>query len=212
MLYFKALREGLSNLPQADAALRAAIEAEATGKGLARNARRTGAHRRDYGRAAESRRCATHSARTRGVSHHRQAAVGAAGRARGCARRSTVSCRWRWFPQSARLCTGASNCVSKPCWPRAWWRNSRPCAGNMRCTPACRRCAASATARPGSILKALTILPRCATGASTPRASSPSASSPGCARCSEPKVFDCFAPDLGAQVLRYLSEQARLHL
>ena len=33
MLYFKALREGLSNLPQADAAVRAAIEAEAREKG-----------------------------------------------------------------------------------------------------------------------------------------------------------------------------------
>jgi len=33
MLYFKALREGLSDLPQADAAVRAAIEAEAKEKG-----------------------------------------------------------------------------------------------------------------------------------------------------------------------------------
>src|SRR5512146_848686 len=33
MLYFKALREGLSTLPQADAAVRAAIEAEAGEKG-----------------------------------------------------------------------------------------------------------------------------------------------------------------------------------
>ena len=33
MLYFKALREGLSNLPQADAAVRAAIEAEAAEQG-----------------------------------------------------------------------------------------------------------------------------------------------------------------------------------
>ncbi len=33
MLYFKALREGLSSLPQADAAVRAAIEAEAKEKG-----------------------------------------------------------------------------------------------------------------------------------------------------------------------------------
>ncbi len=33
MLYFKALREGLSNLPQADAAVRAAIEAEAKAQG-----------------------------------------------------------------------------------------------------------------------------------------------------------------------------------
>jgi tRNA dimethylallyltransferase len=33
MLYFKALREGLSNLPQADAGVRAAIEAEAKAKG-----------------------------------------------------------------------------------------------------------------------------------------------------------------------------------
>ena len=33
MLYFKALREGLSNLPQADVAVRAAIEAEAVEKG-----------------------------------------------------------------------------------------------------------------------------------------------------------------------------------
>ena len=35
MLYFKALREGLSDLPQADAAMRAAIEAEAQEKGWA---------------------------------------------------------------------------------------------------------------------------------------------------------------------------------
>ena len=33
MLYFKALREGLSNLPQADAAVRAAIEAQAKAQG-----------------------------------------------------------------------------------------------------------------------------------------------------------------------------------
>ena len=33
MLYFKALREGLSNLPQADAAVRAALEAEAARRG-----------------------------------------------------------------------------------------------------------------------------------------------------------------------------------
>jgi tRNA dimethylallyltransferase len=33
MLYFKALREGLSNLPQADTAVRAAIEAEARERG-----------------------------------------------------------------------------------------------------------------------------------------------------------------------------------
>ncbi|WP_223264584.1 tRNA (adenosine(37)-N6)-dimethylallyltransferase MiaA [Sulfuriferula plumbiphila] len=33
MLYFKALREGLTDLPQADAALRAAIEAEAAARG-----------------------------------------------------------------------------------------------------------------------------------------------------------------------------------
>ncbi len=33
MLYFKALREGLSNLPRADAAVRAAIEAEARARG-----------------------------------------------------------------------------------------------------------------------------------------------------------------------------------
>ncbi len=35
MLYFKALREGLSNLPQADAAVRAALEAEAREQGWA---------------------------------------------------------------------------------------------------------------------------------------------------------------------------------
>jgi tRNA dimethylallyltransferase len=35
MLYFKALREGLSNLPQADAAVRAALEAEARERGWA---------------------------------------------------------------------------------------------------------------------------------------------------------------------------------
>ncbi len=182
MLYFKALREGLSKLPQADAALRAAIEAEAREKGWpAMHAElahidATTAARLNPGDAQRIQR-ALEVFRITGkpLSVLQGARVARA-------RRSTVSCRWRWFPQSARLCTGASNCVSKPCWPRAWWRNSRPCAGNMRCTPVCRRCAVSATARHGSISKALTILPRCATAASMPHASSPSANSPGCAR------------------------------
>ena len=64
MLYFKALREGLSNLPQADAAVRAAIEAEAAEQGwpaLHAELARIDA----CGCPAEARRRAAHSARAR---------------------------------------------------------------------------------------------------------------------------------------------------
>ena len=45
MLYFKALREGLADLPEANRELRAGIDARGRERGLARLARGTGAAR-----------------------------------------------------------------------------------------------------------------------------------------------------------------------
>jgi tRNA dimethylallyltransferase len=64
MLYVKALREGLADLPQADAALRAGIDAEAAARGWpALHAELAAARSGDRG-APQAHRCPAHPART----------------------------------------------------------------------------------------------------------------------------------------------------
>jgi hypothetical protein len=86
MLYFKALREGLSALPQADATVRDALDARAAREGWP--ALHAELARVDPATAAASRRRrAAHPARARGPCADRAAAIGAAGRARRAAHR-----------------------------------------------------------------------------------------------------------------------------
>jgi len=54
MLYFKALREGLSSLPQADPRIRDEIDAQAARDGLVKNGA-VGRHERDGDRSVEGR-------------------------------------------------------------------------------------------------------------------------------------------------------------
>ena len=68
MLYFKALSEGLSALPPADAAVRAALDARRRAGRLAGAARRARARRSGDGRAPRADRRAAHPARARGAS------------------------------------------------------------------------------------------------------------------------------------------------
>ena len=70
-------------------------------------------------------------------------------------------------------------------------RGAARCARAATCTPDCRRCAASATARPGRRWTRGDARRRCASAASPRRASSPSASSPGCARMPWRQVVAC---------------------
>jgi tRNA dimethylallyltransferase len=76
MLYFKALTQGLDDMPPADPAVRAELDAEARQKGLARDARRAGARGPGHGRAPGAQRLAAHPARAGGAPHQRASAVG----------------------------------------------------------------------------------------------------------------------------------------
>ena len=60
MLYFKALREGLDDMPRADPAIREAIASGGSAKRLARAARRAGASGPGHRRTAGPGRLATH--------------------------------------------------------------------------------------------------------------------------------------------------------
>ena len=63
MLYFKALREGLNDLPQADPALRAELEDTGAASRLAGHASGAGPSRPGNGGAPPAHRCAAHPAR-----------------------------------------------------------------------------------------------------------------------------------------------------
>ena len=148
MLYFKALTEGLSDLPGADPAVRAQIDDEARLRGwpaLHDELARVGS---DDGGAPPADRCAAHPAGARSVPHDRRAVVGAAGAARGAAARA-IRFRWRWFRATARSCTKRSPSASTRCSMPDLSRSSRRCANAMRSRQGCRRCAPSATGRRG---------------------------------------------------------------
>ena len=66
MLYFKALTEGLSALPRADAGVRAAIDARSRARRMARDARGARPRRPGHRGAARAARRAAHPARARG--------------------------------------------------------------------------------------------------------------------------------------------------
>ncbi|GAB1412401.1 hypothetical protein MASR1M97_11370 [Candidatus Desulfobacillus denitrificans] len=76
MLYFKALREGLSDLPQADPELRRAIDAEAQARGWPALHAELAALDPAGGDTPQADRRAAHPARTRGGAPDRRAAGG----------------------------------------------------------------------------------------------------------------------------------------
>jgi tRNA A37 N6-isopentenylltransferase MiaA len=82
MLYFKALREGLSLLPAADLACARPPRRSGCRRRLAGAPCRIGASRPDHRIAARAYGCATNPARARSARDLRTAAVRAAGRAR----------------------------------------------------------------------------------------------------------------------------------
>ena len=72
MLYFKALTEGLNELPEADPMIRLVIDTMAQEQRLARGAREAERSRSRHRRAARAQRCAARAACAGDLLHHRQ--------------------------------------------------------------------------------------------------------------------------------------------
>ncbi len=211
MLYFKALREGLSNLPQADAALRAAIEAEAREKGwpalhaeLARIDAATAA-RLNPGDAQRIQRALEvyritgkplselQGARVLGQAQYRFVPLALAPAERAALHRR-IELRFE-----AMLAAGLVEELAALRGKYALHAGlpSMRCVGYRQAWEHLEGAYDLATLRDRGIYATRQLAKRQLTWLRA---------------MSEPKTFNCFAPDLGAQVLRYLSEQARLHL
>ena len=211
MLYFKALREGLSNLPQADAALRAAIEAEAREKGwpalhaeLARIDATTAA-RLNPGDAQRIQRALEvyritgkplselQGARVLGQAQYRFVPLALVPAERAALHRR-IELRFE-----AMLAAGLVEELAALRGKYALHAGlpSMRCVGYRQAWEHLEGAYDLATLRDRGIYATRQLAKRQLTWLRA---------------MSEPKTFNCFAPDLGAQVLRYLSEQARLHL
>ena len=150
MLYFKALTEGLAALPQADPGVRAAIDARAARDGwpalhaeLARVDPATAARLAPSDAQRIQRALEVHALTGMPLSAL-QGARDVRGRARSAI--ALRSCR-----PTARRCTRAiARALRRDARGGAGRRAARRCARATRCTPRCRRCAASATGRRGN--------------------------------------------------------------
>ena len=114
MLYFRALIDGIAEMPSADPAVREQLDAEADDRGWP--AMHVGARprRRGGGGANRAERPAAHSASARSVSSERQAALRLAARREACRRRLRRSCALRWSTPRVRPCTSESTSDSSP--------------------------------------------------------------------------------------------------
>jgi len=209
MLYFKALREGLSNLPQADAAVRAAIEAEAAETGwpalhaeLARVDAQTAARldpkdAQRIQRALEVFRItgkplsALQGARVVAQAQYRFLPVALVPSDRAALHRRIES-RFE-----AMLAAGLVEELSalRRKYPLHAGLPSMRCVGYRQAWEHLEGAYDRATLRERGIYATRQLAKRQLTWLRA---------------MPEPKVFDCFAPDLAAQVLRHLEEQATL--
>ena len=152
MLYFKALTEGLSDLPGADPSIRAEIDRDAAVRGWPALHAELAAGRCGDGGPPRARRRAAHPARARGVPRDRCAAVRAAGPTRrAAARRCAAACTDAVGPGAPSRRRSRSD--STRCSPRDWSTSWRRCNAASTFAPSCRRCARSATGRRGAILE-----------------------------------------------------------
>ena len=184
MLYFQALRAGLSALPAADAGIRAALDARAARDRLARAARGARARRSGDRGAPRAHRCAAHPARARGASRS------PASRCRRCtgAREAQPALE----PASSIALAPADRavlhaahraCASTPCSPRDWSTRCAALRARYALRPEMPSMRAVGYRQAWRHLEgARDHARRCASAASPRRASSPSASSRGCAR------------------------------
>ena len=207
MLYFKALREGLSNLPPADAAVRAAIEAEAREKGwpalhaeLARIDAPTAA-RLNPGDAQRIQRAlevfriagkplsALQGARVAAQAQYRFVPVALVPADRSVLHRR-IELRFEAMLAAGlveELAALRGKYALDPGLP------SMRCVGYRQAWEHLEGAYDRATLRDRGIYATRQLAKRQLTWLRA---------------MPEPKIFDCLAPDLGAQVVRYLEEQA----
>ena len=170
MLYFKALTEGLSALPGRDPAVRAGLDARAAARRLAGAARRARPRRSGDGGAPRPDGCATDPARARGACDQRNAALGASRRARG-KRDARPRRAHRARPGGSRAPPRVDRGpVRRDARGGARRRTAGAARSAFRSPLRCRRCAASAIARPGNTWMAASISRSSAQWESPPRA------------------------------------------
>lgn len=151
MLYFKALFDGIDDMPAADPEVRAKIEAQAAEQGwpalhaeLARVDPVTAA-RLAPGDSQRIQR----ALEVWHVSGQPLSSFHTIKKVADNTNNTGASALFPWNPTTGHGCTSASPSVLTPCWPVASLTRSRPCAHAATCTPTCPRCAAWATGRCG---------------------------------------------------------------
>lgn len=188
MLYFKALLNGIDPMPAADPAVRAMLNAEATATGwpamharLAEVDPPTAARLSPNDSQRIQRALEVWHASGQPLSSFHITKVTPASADHDCA------ALFRWSQSNAAGCTNALPGASMRCSTPASSMKCATCAHAATCCPTCRRCVASAIDRPGNssmpAIRALPLLPICASAVSPPPASLPSGRSPGCAAC-----------------------------
>ena len=152
MLYFKALLEGLNELPEADPMIRLVIDTMAQEEGWpAVHAKLKEVDPADRG-AARAQRRAAHAARARDLLHHRQDDGASSCRSRATSTFPTRAIKIALVPgDRAVLHERIEQRFDADARARARATRSSSCARNTVSTRRCRRCAASATGRRGSI-------------------------------------------------------------
>ena len=185
MLYFKALFDGIDDMPAADAAVRAQLEERAARIGwhgmhaeLAQVDPETAARLAPGDSQRIQRALEVFMISGQPLSHfHTRARTTSAGTENAPAI-ATLFSLMRALPSA-----------STPCSMPAWWPKSRACARAAICMPNCHRCAAWAIARSGTRwtgrrgAAANSTAICCVKKALPRRASWQSARSPGCAAC-----------------------------
>ncbi len=155
MLYFKALFDGIDDMPAADPAVRARLEAQAAAQGwpalhaeLARVDPATAARLAPGDSQRIQRALEVWEVSGRPLSSFHTTKSGAASA-------SPMSAGALFFLGTRKPRLAARNALRSAltrCWMPVLWTKYACCAHAATCTPICRRCAAWATARPGKNL------------------------------------------------------------
>jgi hypothetical protein len=178
MMYFKGLVAGLDDLPTADAAVRAALEEEAARIGWPA----MHAQLRAVDPVTANRLAPNDAQRiNRALEIYRLSGQPmSALLARAAPPELPFDLVSFGLEPTAPCCTSASRSASTRCWASATTPALLPrwpaCAHAATCIRTCRRCAASATASPGTTWMAASTARPCAKPASSPPASSRNAS------------------------------------
>ena len=212
MLYFKALQEGLADMPAADASVRAELEALAASEGLQvlhdrlaqvdpESAARI--HPNDPQRLVRALEVYRVSGLTMSEHRARQRSQKPAQTRQAPASCLILSRNCVSLPRNATSCTSASRDVSGTWLNRASSKRSKPCGLVATCTSACHPFARLAIVRCGNTWTAHRLARKWWSAASSPPGNWPSVSSPGC-EAGEVHWLDSLSCDNLPRALKYL--------